>query len=357
MGNSEYRTVGSLGQKYLEMGLALPCAISRWISLQHPQLLAKDSLHIVLAGAEWGSEVADDGRWYQFIPLLLGRPSMRVKISIVGPGCKTSKFSNPDDPANIFNRPLVIDCTGTLVKKMAAAKFYETTLGGYLRSPEDAIDLVMLAHPNLTVEPEGWFNPLELDAALDAEIPIGITSYGLEIFDHEVWACNAYGYAIAGDAFENPFSVPLDDGAGMALALWEITGKFDNPDSMEQKMEVAEYRKWSTDVYKQMAPEHVEFTGRQIIFNEGQASGIFVPPNFIVDLADGGVWASNHDLTCATALDISLSQDILGNYQEDPLMPHESLVWAMKASCDIKRQIDDGTFRMSEETAGMRIAA
>ncbi len=75
--------------------LFVPAAsIALWI-LQHARHLAqRERLHILVAQAT-GFEALDRGRWLQFIPWLLGRPSMRLEMSLVGgpgpPGDPTTR--------------------------------------------------------------------------------------------------------------------------------------------------------------------------------------------------------------------------------------------------------------------------
>ena len=62
--------------------LAGPCALAMWIAERAPRLAHATSLSILLVGAE-ATDVPDEGRWYQTLPLLadaLAAKIVRVEV-------------------------------------------------------------------------------------------------------------------------------------------------------------------------------------------------------------------------------------------------------------------------------------
>jgi hypothetical protein len=64
--------------------LFVPAAsIAVWILQRAPHLAQRERLHILVAQAT-EYQALDSGRWLQFIPWLIGRPSMQLEVSLVG---------------------------------------------------------------------------------------------------------------------------------------------------------------------------------------------------------------------------------------------------------------------------------
>ena len=84
--SSQGRPLATYSKDALRFALAPVAALSLWIDEYAPALKEKTTLDIVIAGAAHGMDTLDEGRWYQFLPLFLGKPDMKLTLDLVGKG-------------------------------------------------------------------------------------------------------------------------------------------------------------------------------------------------------------------------------------------------------------------------------
>lgn len=189
------------------------------IALKLPELLKRDSIRILVAGAEINDSL-DDGMWYHFIPNLLSR-KMQLQVDIIGPNIggstaedyKDFDFTAPklhtvfqenyENPSHIYKR------------KLKEHLGYSDTDNSY--------NLCMLFHPWFERDHIEWLDDGGLTELVALGIPICGASYFSDEYVHDRLYLEAYGAEKVGDAIENPFAIPvMANTSYLAHTLWMI---------------------------------------------------------------------------------------------------------------------------------------
>lgn len=218
---SDFRWFSRFTQADLQKGLVIPVAVARWICQFQPTLSQQDSLHLVIAGAEQGADSAAGGRWFQLLPALLGNPTLKVRVSLVGP------FVNGTSSAEVPLQNLEADRAWPGMPAWPVAPRHAMTIGQFAEKTDlSQVDLVILSHPGLEFNPEQWLAQNQLARVLAAHVPVGVLSFALDEFEAERWAAAAFNYQIGSHVEENPFALHPDVPVGLPLAiahsLWTI---------------------------------------------------------------------------------------------------------------------------------------
>ncbi|KWU23381.1 MSS51 C-terminal domain-containing protein [Burkholderia cenocepacia] len=173
-----------------------------------------DDLHVVIAGAAKGLDSIDQGRWYQYLPALLGRPNLKVCVSLVGPelAAGTDHPSLRTDPARAG---ILTSVAARLVAHLPEASVTANTLAAWCDGQESANglpDLCFAFHPGFEAFGGSWLSQQEGFGKLHrAGVPIGCTSSGVEEFWQDHWLLRQHGGAIRGAARENPFCLEREN--------------------------------------------------------------------------------------------------------------------------------------------------
>jgi hypothetical protein len=208
------RSLKAHKEGFLRTVLVAPVTLARWIVEEQSQLLERESLHIVIAGASKGLDSIDEGRWYQYVPTLLGRPAMRVSVSLVGPELAPGK-DHPSLRTDPARAGILTSVAGKLVAGLPAASVTADTLAAWTaaRNEMEAMpDLCFAFHPGFEAFGGSWLSQQEGFGKLHmAGVPIGCTSSGIEEFWQDHWLLRQHGGAIRGTAKENPFALERDN--------------------------------------------------------------------------------------------------------------------------------------------------
>ncbi len=179
-------------QKHFRAQFACAASIAVWILQHRPDLATRSRLRILVACAT-DFEALDSGRWLQFIPWLLGRPTLQVEASIVG-----AVYPVGDGVPEHRLRTHA----WTLVKDRAAAVLVEGTIGDWRRSAACVPDLCAIFSPEFArghaalLSEEGVLPllregvPLALFSATEAEQLVDLytlRAFGLSPVDPECW--------------------------------------------------------------------------------------------------------------------------------------------------------------------------
>jgi hypothetical protein len=158
--------------KALQFGLAPVASVARWLLNEQPGLLEKESLTLLIPGAS-GIECSDDGRWFAFLPWMLGRPGLSVQVHLVG----TELNFSLGRPGFSLSGQTHATSAATLVQRYPKAKLFEGTLGKWRTSSAAvAVDACILFSPGFSAHHRTWFAPGELSDFLAAG-PLGLFSY------------------------------------------------------------------------------------------------------------------------------------------------------------------------------------
>lgn len=186
--------------------LAAPAAVARAIAVFAPALAARETLSLLVIGAE-SVDAVDAGRWYQAVPDLLGSRAA-LHVTLVGESLDASFASAaaalaPAVAAAVVRAPLA-DC-------LAAA-----APGG--------IDIALLFQPGFQ-KYRAWLGEDGLGRLLGAGAVVCGSSNGPDEYEMERWVLGCHGYRAGARAADNPFALDLGEAAApirWGSALWRI---------------------------------------------------------------------------------------------------------------------------------------
>jgi len=209
-----FRTLKAHKEEFLRTVLVAPVTLARWMAEEQPQLLERPHLHIVIAGAAKGLDSIDQGRWYQYLPLLLGRPEMKVRVSLVGPELAAGR-NHPSLRTEPARAGILTSIASRAVESLPAAELTADTLAAWWDARaenEPPPDLCFTFHPAFEAFGGSWLSQQEGMGKLHmAGVPLGCASSGMEEFWQDHWLLRQYGGAIRGPAKENPFSLEREN--------------------------------------------------------------------------------------------------------------------------------------------------
>lgn len=258
--------------------LAAPAAVARWLAQSGPAL--PSVLRLLVVGAE-KLDAADDGRWYQLLPELLGH-TLRVDVTLVG-----------DRLNRGFDSPLHDAAPGK------PAQMHVGRLSDYLEAvgrPE--IDLAVLFHPGFQKH-RGWLGDGSLARLTGLGMPVVSVSYESDEAELEGWVVGCHGFEQLGTPVLNPFYIDFSDGKSQVhwgRAMWRLhrsAGADQRPvdqprlDALDRLGEMVLH---SIDLGRTMMASY----GCSVSLRsaQGQTLGfIYVFDEFLVDPGDGGLFA------------------------------------------------------------------
>lgn len=163
----------------LQFGLAPAAAAAWWLSSTQPHLLARDALHLVLPGAST-FEAVDGGRWFAFLPWLLGRPNMRITVTLVGDEVRKERHPHPGDLTGLRRQgtPAQVALAGH-----PPAAVFEGTLAEWLAGPGAGgeVDACVLFSPGFGQHYKSWFGEEGVLALMRKKVPVA--HFGYSKFD------------------------------------------------------------------------------------------------------------------------------------------------------------------------------
>jgi hypothetical protein len=215
--------LGAIPPPLLRAVLAAPAAVARWIAERAPQLAAKSTVHILVAGAE-KLDAVDQGRWYRLLPALLDA-DLDVRVTLVGDRLDAGARS----PAHALAPPL-------------AARLHTGSLASYVNAHGSAQhDLVFLFHPGFQKH-RGWLHDASLAALVVAGAPPIASAYGPDEAEVDRWVAQCHGYSANAETLLNPFCLDFSD-ADSALhwgrALWQFGDRIPGPGAQVDQVRLA----------------------------------------------------------------------------------------------------------------------
>jgi hypothetical protein len=213
------RELERVTQQQVFNAITLPVATALWIAKSQPALAEEPHLNLVIAGAERGPEDLDDGKWFQLIPLLLGKPQQTITVTLVGPHVNGTT-------RHLMPLPEIATRTGAeLPSNWAPAKKVTGTLGEFWRDSPTKANVVVLPHPGVEDHHQSWLQEDELPRVLRSDTPVGAFSYSLDEYEAESWLLAQYGLTPNLTHHINPYA-PLEPRAPIPLAtahvLWSL---------------------------------------------------------------------------------------------------------------------------------------
>lgn len=336
------RALRSFPKEFLQTALAGPVALARWLAADQPQLLDKAELHLVVAGASRGLDSLDTGRWYQFLPSLLGVDSLKVHVTLVGPELKPG-----EDFASLRTGKdrsgVIASAAAASVASYPAADIAAVPLGHWWDARaegERQVDGLFIFHPGLEAFAGSWFSAQEGFAGVHAAgVPIGLTSSCVEELWQEDWLTSAYGYKRHAAAAANPFCLERDNakaGGQWAGLIWSLSPEGPPVGFQESKPQLMRFY-----LALDQAKPGFSVAGNAIFGFIGgvvpiqnpetgeQARLVGLPAGVLLCLESGQVLGQLPNGTFALVESLTpLVLDHLGDYPGDEAHPVDRFIWA-----------------------------
>lgn len=184
--------------------LAAPCAVAMWIARRSS--LTEKAVSILILGAETADAV-DEGRWYQYVPLLLDA-AFTVDVTLVGSELDAQFVSSAAAHA-----------------PAKAARTAQTHLGAFFSERRSQrFDLAVAFHPGLQKH-RGWLAPDAFARLLERGVSLVCAAFGPDEYEMERWVVESYGYQADSNPLMNPFFLDVSDAKASirwGSVLWQI---------------------------------------------------------------------------------------------------------------------------------------
>lgn len=322
--------------------IEVPVAVARWIAHFHPEMAAKEHLHIVIGGAELGPDCFDQGAWYKLIPHLLGNPSMRINVSLVGPDALSSTRTGYSGGADELRSVLGPGFTGgtDLLNTAGSVEVFSGTLGAFFEKSADSPDVVILSHPGFEKHAGQWLQPGELPKVLKRGVPVGCLSYAPDEYEHDRWILSKYGYsAIARPSLKNPLAVKEPDAllySAVADTLWEIDPALPEPEFQPDWVALDQDAARNSALHDAMDPEDlwtIDIVGMEGGYDKDGVPLIYVGFDVLVHPLNGDLYEIDTDSSGrpvgAVATGEVLPAEVLQLRPGDEALPYERKAWAL----------------------------
>lgn len=356
--SSQGRSLATYSKDALSFALAPVAAISLWIDEYAPALKEKAALDIVIAGAAHGMDTLDEGRWYRFLPVFLGKPDTKVTVDLVGKGL------DPNVPEVFSGDAFPLEpkksAMASRVAHLDAPRRFPCTLGEYMISRADrpAPDLVFIFHPGFILNSNSWIVDGDLRAVLSLGTPVGLASYGEEEHMQEVWILAAHGYKADPKVTRNRFAANLHKQvlpSAFAHTLWKLDSALpaaDEPLSEENADKIKAFDKWMYEAAQKgvVLPFLKAFGGTT---KTKHGDFIILPNMKLIDKESGEVYEpSNAEMF--KPLGVTIEKDLLKAYPENSPFDFDRACWAINVAPLVEQESDGaGAEGEPNETAAM----
>jgi len=322
--------------------------LALWIRAFMPELAERERVHIVIAGAEQ-LDGLQQGIWYRLVPFLLDRPAMKLQVTLLYE--KAEAYRAPPPQFDALREGTSFD----LADEVTAS------LGAWLASQSVAPDLIMLFQPGFEyaigddgVRPYSWLEEGELAAALQRNIPVGVTAYEQSEFEQERWLLSTYGVVPEAKTVQNPFMTepsPHQFEAppmGWGSFLWKIdpASSFavppaDHPILLGNSKATGQLRTSASGEY----PIDLWNLGRMKAMKSrgsGAHRDVLVLANGLaIDPQDGEVMATVKNELWKVRPLLKVDATLMSRYPRSPAFPYELTVWGAETLHQVTRLIED----------------
>jgi hypothetical protein len=359
----QMRGLGNLANNPALQTVLMPAvALALWIRWFMPDLVTRARAHVLVAGA---AEIdgLHEGRWFQIVPYLLGRPQLQLDLTVLY--------------QDVGQRPSR-DRAGWLRKYVAnfgPATESTETLGVWLAKNKNNPDLVMLFQPGLEHAARRishdrrspaytWLDESELPAALERGVPIGLTAFEQIEFEQERWLLEPYGIKAEPLTLQNPFvtDAPYDmetPPMGWGSFLWRIApdAQFAPVSGSHPVLQASERAGELAALVSRGQPFDLWSLGRPMTLRQYAGSQpvdvIMLDGQFAVDATSGDVMVVSEDFAFVDPIEppLTLGGDSMTRYPRTPTFLFERTVWGADALVETLTQLSQRI-----PAAGRRVA-
>lgn len=163
----------SLSSKLLTGCLAPVASLAWWLETSHPELLDQEALTVVLPGAG-ALESLDEGRWFSFLPWMLGRPQLATTVILVGNELWRDRNTEQMGASLRKGNP---SPANSQIAQLPKAQLFDGTLGQWRAAGEVHADAVLMFSPGFSTHYKTWLTKDELLPVLQSGVPVGVFCY------------------------------------------------------------------------------------------------------------------------------------------------------------------------------------
>lgn len=240
--------LGRVSQQQMLHCLIAPVAVAYAIAHFSTELSEREELNVLIAGAEF-MDAFDRGAWYQVIGWLLGNPSMKVNVALVGNELGTV------DGATLPPHLAKNDFTPESLKQAIWHKGnLESFFVGY---PEHTqFDVAFFPNPGFSAHVE-WFKDGCLDRVYESGALMIASAFEESEIPDDTWVANLSGFGISKEGVkQNPFSM---------LSWVESTGQ------NKRYLEASEGNDWGSALWKIDRVEKTHVIWREPLLNAAES--------------------------------------------------------------------------------------
>lgn len=157
--------------------LAPAASLAWWLAKTSPELLVQKSLHLLVPGAGH-TECWDSGRWFSYLPWLLGRPELETRVTLVGD--ELMEALNPSKEMTVSQlRKSHASVASALVADRPESTIFNGTLGQWRASTgrDEPIDACVLFSPGFISHYRAWLTEDDLLPLMRQGVPMGVFCY------------------------------------------------------------------------------------------------------------------------------------------------------------------------------------
>jgi len=337
----------------LEMLLAPPAGIAWWLATFRPELIGRSRLNILVAGA--GSlECMDSGRWFHFLPWMLGRREGSIAVTLVGDElCGGDADSEPMRSVGMSGPRLEASLRSresSMVLGIPSSTIVNGRLSDWRRAwPDAQINLSVIFSPGLEEHSDDWFRENELLPILRSGGAVAAMSYSRIDHLHDRYIAGHYGLTLATERTAiNPWHLraPDQDEFGtFGLVAWELTtaavpakvrrdkagwARF----KAAQPILVAEFKEGGGDAGLERLGqrEAIEFS------DTGKSEVLYrLPFDVVLAESDRSIYQLIDGVVVRAEPDVVLDQSWLDRWPRERGM--ERLLWAVEAMAEAHAQM------------------
>jgi hypothetical protein len=312
--------------------------LAKWIHEFHPELLQEPRLRFAVIGAEI-LDGFDDGRWYQTLPWLTGKPELKVEVVLVAPTLhqellRDSIPSTERKTAALAPKGAPRDFAPADIVPAKVSSFLQSKLG------QEHFDFFVLFNPGFSDPDYPWFSNGELGSLVARGVPIALSAYAAEELREEQWIVEVRGFRASDRLFKNPFSEGFVDVGSFAAALSELFPVAPSPDFRADPSKLARLAK-----YQEFADDFLNSNGHPLEADVGsiktarlaetgvEVGCVVLPGEIFVNLAEGTFYGLEADglHEFDDLREYPLSAEILKRYPKNSPFSFEHTLWAVEA--------------------------
>lgn len=159
--------------------LAPAASVAWYLLIVRPDLLERESLELLLPGSGL-QECADGGRWFSFLPWLVGRPSLKVNVTLVGHELSATLEDGPKDSRKLSPEQLERELqtpAASALRSLPPARIVNGMLSDWAAQSLKTPDLCVLFAPGFEKHYATWLTEGELLPLLRAKVPVAAFAY------------------------------------------------------------------------------------------------------------------------------------------------------------------------------------